>query len=235
MTSRALFWDVENKNTMAVNYWKSLQEGCFYHVYNRSIGNEKLFITLDNYRFFLAKWKLYLPYLDVFAYCLMPNHFHFIVRVRELDEALKLHAKEQCTSKSRQFLQEEITYATYLEDQFKRLFSSYALALNKQQKRHGSLFQKSFKRVLIQEEKKLLYLLAYVHHNPIHHNLTTTYGDWLFSSWHAFVNTQASSIIQRQEVLKWFDDDPALAFTQFHEFHTLFRIDKRMDDDVFDG
>ncbi len=116
---------------MKIDYWQKLNPGFVYHIYNRTVGKEHLFITDANYQFFLTKWKEYLPYLDVYAYCLMPNHFHFLVQVKPLDEALYVHLARQQTVKAEQCLMEVITYADYLEDQFKRLFSSYALAYNK--------------------------------------------------------------------------------------------------------
>jgi hypothetical protein len=55
-----------------------------YHIYNRANGNGKLFLSPENYRYFLEKYILYIsPIADTFCYCLMPNHFHFLIRIRE--------------------------------------------------------------------------------------------------------------------------------------------------------
>lgn len=55
-----------------------------YHIYNRANGNEQLFLSDDNYRYFLKKYNEYIsPIVDTFCYCLMPNHFHFLVRVKK--------------------------------------------------------------------------------------------------------------------------------------------------------
>lgn len=68
---------------MRIDYWAKFEEHSCYHIYNRGINGENLFVQEKNYYFFLNQWKKYLsPYFDVFAYCLMPNHFHFLVRVR---------------------------------------------------------------------------------------------------------------------------------------------------------
>ena len=77
---------------MAVNYWEKLEAGVTYHIYNRSVGNDNLFFQEGNYSYFIEKWKEYLPYLDVYAYCLMPNHFHFLAQVKSMEvEALQPH------------------------------------------------------------------------------------------------------------------------------------------------
>ena len=101
-------------------------------------------------KFFLKRWKaLISPYLDVAAFCLMPNHFHFLTRVKPLTEEIEASAKKEGTVRAEKFLEGQISHNDFLEDQFKRLFQSYALAINKQQQRTGSLLQKRFKRVSV--------------------------------------------------------------------------------------
>ncbi|GEM_PF-390817 len=218
-----------NQVKMKTNYWEKLEPDVVYHIYNRAVGRDNLFSNDGNYLFFLEKWKKYLPYLDVYAYCLMPNHFHFLAKVKPLTDALIKHIQEQRTVKSQQFLLEEIPYSEYLEDQFKRLFSSYALAYNKQQARHGTLFQKRFKRISVTTEYKLHYLLAYIHHNPLHHRFCSNYEEWQYSSWTAYRNLQQPSLLNRKEVLSWFDSDLDKALVLFLKFHDDFRIDREMD------
>lgn len=219
---------------MAINYWRRLESDCVYHIYSRTIGKEKLFINQENYRYFLDRWKRYLPYLDVYAYCLMPNHFHFLAKVKPLDEALLSHVTEQDTVRSRQFLAEEITYGEYLEDQFKRLLGGYTLAFNKEQKRHGSLFQKRFKRVIVLDEYKLHYLLIYIHHNPIHHNVGKSFDNWKYSSWSAYQHLNQTSFVSREIVLQWFDANANKAKKRFDELHRTFQLDQRMNNDALD-
>lgn len=53
--------------------------GNYYHLLNRGNNKEDIFLTDDNYHYFLKKWRKYvLPYNEVLTYCLMPNHFHFL-------------------------------------------------------------------------------------------------------------------------------------------------------------
>ena len=64
-----------------------MDQGSFYHIYNRGNNKEKIFFEEKNYRHFLKLFDKYLsPYVDVYAYCLMPNHFHFLIRVKMVEE-----------------------------------------------------------------------------------------------------------------------------------------------------
>lgn len=60
-----------------------------YHIFNRAIGSEQLFREDENYRFFLQKYKQHiLPVADTFAYCLLPNHFHCLVSIKDEEKIL---------------------------------------------------------------------------------------------------------------------------------------------------
>ena len=69
---------------MAIDYYAKMESGKFYHVYNRTNNNEIAFKSNENYPYFLGKVEKYLPEcLDIWAFCLMPTHFHFLVKVKE--------------------------------------------------------------------------------------------------------------------------------------------------------
>lgn len=208
---------------MGFNYWQKLEPDGHYHIYNRVISQDLLFVRHGHYAFFLRKWLDYLPYLQVYAYCLLPNHFHFLVKVKPLDAELLEHVKAQKTSKSRLLLDHEDVYPVYLEDQFKRLFSSYALAFNHNQKRRGSLFQKRFKRILVTEEWRLHYLLLYIHHNPIKHFLCQDFDDWPYSSWMAYQVPVPEFPIQINFALEWLGIDKISALEAFRDAHQKFK------------
>jgi REP element-mobilizing transposase RayT len=64
-----------------------MEQGHFYHVYNRGNNKQPIFFERRNYIHFLSLFKKYLSgYADVYAYCLMPNHFHFLIKVKELPQ-----------------------------------------------------------------------------------------------------------------------------------------------------
>jgi putative transposase len=219
---------------MQINYWQTFYENAYYHVYNRAIGTDLLFLTHDNYKFFLQKWQKYVSdYLDTYAYCLMSNHFHFIVKVKSVDDELKECVKHEGTVAARAFLLNEITFDAFLEDQFKRLFTSYAKAFNTQRERHGSLFQKGFKRIQQKNIEQLFDKIAYVHHNPLHHGASPFYDVWTYSSYIAYLSNKPTSL-KREEGLTLFGDLDA--FITFHEnFHSQWiksRGGQRFDDEM---
>ena len=54
----------------------------YFHIYNHAIGNENLFREEKNYNFFIKKYIKYIvPHTETYAYCLMPNHFHLLLKV----------------------------------------------------------------------------------------------------------------------------------------------------------
>ena len=67
-----------------------LESGHFYHIYNRGNHGNSIFFSQENYRYFLAKYDQYLSkYVDTLAYCLMNNHFHFLIRIKNNDVILQ--------------------------------------------------------------------------------------------------------------------------------------------------
>lgn len=164
------------------DFYSKFEANQFYHIYNRANGNENLFIETKNYDFFLKKWNQYLGnYIRIWAYCLMPNHFHFLIKVKEENQLSK-------------FLKPEKSVNQTISNQFRNLFISYTKSFNKTYNRNGSLFQKPFKHVLIDSQSYLLTLIHYIHHNPIHHHLTTNYTGWKYSSYLAFSKNKATKI-----------------------------------------
>ena len=70
-----------------MDYYLPLYENGYYHIYNRGNNGENIFCKHENYLYFLKQYNHYLgDYLDTFAYCLLPNHFHLLVRVKEKEQ-----------------------------------------------------------------------------------------------------------------------------------------------------
>jgi len=192
------------------NYHAYLEPGHFYHIYNRGNNSDSLFANDGNYAFFLKKWREYIfPYLHVYAYCLMPNHFHFLVQIRDTTSFTKLQKLSKAEANT-----EDMDVNKFLEERFQRFFSSYALAFNKQQARHGSLFEKRFKRIHVNSDAYFTKLIHYIHNNPIHHHFTTDYRMWKYCSYQAFLSSQ-SSHVGRKQVITWFGSIER--FIEFHE------------------
>ena len=128
------------------------------------------------------------------------------------------------TVAAQKFIAETISANTFLEDQFKRFFNSYAASLNKQQDRHGSVFQKRFKRVRLRNETHIVNKICYVHHNPIHHNTAYFYEAWQHSSYLAYTTTQKTSV-ERTMGLMLFDafNEYAVKVKAFVDYHEVYK------------
>lgn len=65
----------------------NLEENCFYHIFNRGINSCETFSEDENYIFFLSKLKKYIvPYFEIYGYCLMPNHFHLLLKANRISK-----------------------------------------------------------------------------------------------------------------------------------------------------
>jgi putative transposase len=224
---------------MKTNYWAKFEVNCTYHIYNRGINGCNLFYKSENYRYFLQKWAHYLhPLLDVYAYCLMPNHFHFIASPNksfwESLEYLNIEQafpeREVLQQRLYQVLRGTLSLNECLELEFKDFFGAYSKGINKQEQRTGSLFQQRFKRVKLRSIAHIVEKIVYTHHNPIHHGFCSNYNNWVHSSYSVFLS-DAPSRINRINVSTLFDIyiqenniicyDGRNAFLQVHEDYRL--------------
>ncbi|MDD2816378.1 MAG: transposase [Thiotrichaceae bacterium] len=90
------------------------------------------------------------PIAETYAYCLMRNHFHLLVKIAPKPDLLGLKDLEG------------LNYS----QAFSNLFNAYTKIINKTYNRHGSLFEKNFKRILIDSDSYLIQVVAYIHRNP---------------------------------------------------------------------
>lgn len=165
-----------------------------YHIYNRS--NTTSFREIDNYLFFINKVKKHIqPYCEIFAWCLMPNHFHFIVQADE---------------RSVRYIEEKHRpYTQQLSKSWGMLLSSYTQAYNKRYGTKGSLWAH-------QTEAKMLnhyYLpyamvcFQYIHQNPLRAGLVDRLEDWEFSSFREYLNNSEDPLINQQLAHEWINYD----------------------------
>lgn len=169
-----------------------------YHIYNRANGSERLFLSDENYRFFLRRYNAYIqPIADTFCYCLMPNHFHFLLRIKTEEELASTFPKFETL--------EKLKLSLLLSKQFSHFFSSYTQAFNKQQNRKGSLFMKNFKRKLITDESYFRKVMHYIHYNPIAAGLVKLPEDWKYSSYRTIIS-KGKTKLQKEEVLSYFNE-----------------------------
>lgn len=98
--------------------------GSFYHVYNHANGKENLFTEAKNYGFFLERISIYiLPFVNLHAYCLLPNHFHLLISIKEIEEVKLLESFKPFQKLPEGKLQPLIEKK--ISKSFANLFSSY--------------------------------------------------------------------------------------------------------------
>ncbi len=191
----------------------------FYHVFARTNNRERLFVSDENYRFFLRRYTDFLlPIAKTYAFALLENHVHFLIKMRnEQTLASFCETINQGRTRSDAFLESDDPYTpikpeTVASYQFQRFFTSYAKAFNKQQSRYGNLIQRPFKRKMIKDESHLFQLVYYIHNNPKKHGYTTDFRSYKWSSYQSFLS-DAPTKIERAELLDWFGGrDYFLAF-----------------------
>ena len=175
-----------------------LEKDKIYHIYNRGNNGERILTSNENKKYFL---KLYLKHLEdkveTFAYYLMDNHFHFLIRINSENEVIQA---------------------------LSNLFNAYAKAFNKQQNRTGSLFEKHFKRIQIENEEYLKNVIQYIHLNPKHH-LDKDYKNFIFSSYQTILSDKPTNIL-RNEVIQLFEDIDN--FIYCHDFKNEILSEKQM-------
>ncbi len=177
-----------------------LQPDTYYHIYNRANGNENLFRNDENYHYFLKQWAKYTaPFFDTYAYCLMPNHFHFLIRVKNEEELIDFFMQNKKIVEPTGFQ----NLSGLLSKQLSNLFNAYAKAYNKMYDRNGSLFSRPFKTKEITSDTYLTNVIYYIHHNPVHHKFTNDIKDWKHSSYHALISEKETRL-QRAAIHDWF-------------------------------
>jgi REP element-mobilizing transposase RayT len=164
-----------------------LIHGKYYHIYNRGINSDALFKEKRNYEYFLKLYDDHIePIAETFAWCLMKNHFHFLIRIKNADENNLKKKIEPSQS-------------------FSNLFNAYTKAYNKSYNRHGPMFERPFKRKMISNETYFQNLIAYIHNNPVHHAICEHPLNYPWSSYITCVSEKKTKL-KRTEVIAFFND-----------------------------
>ncbi|MDD4374340.1 MAG: hypothetical protein PHG67_10515 [Bacteroidales bacterium] len=214
-----------------------LEYGRFYHIYNRGINGCNLFQENENYDYFMRLYGKYISLVaDTFAWVLMRNHFHFLVRIKNEEEIsfmgnhqtpegfentsgsvinLSVSDRPESVSNPKRLIKK---YKPV--NQFSYLFNAYTKAINKRYHRTGSLFEHPFRRIQITSKDQLLYMIYYIHHNPIHHGFCKHFLEYPWSSYLTILSPEKTNL-KRDEVLRWFYDK-----AYFKEFHCKEQIEK---------
>lgn len=186
-----------------------LLPGNYYHIYNHANGSDLLFRNPDNYEFFINRYIKHVSVVvDTLVYCLMPNHFHLLVKINTESDILSIMENDKVLSnylRADSEVEKEKIVSLYVSKQFSNLFSSYTQAFNKAHRRMGSLFMKNFKRKSADEEEYRKDLIIYIHQNPVKHGFVYYPSDWNYSSYNVIL-LKKSTFICTEKVIELFDD-----------------------------
>ncbi|MEO5943945.1 MAG: hypothetical protein ABIP30_11435 [Ferruginibacter sp.] len=177
-----------------------------YHIYNRTNNKELLFKSDNNYAYFLHQFAFFIsPIADTYAWSLLPNHFHFLIKIKTKSQIAfyieSLDSLRQTKSEKEFLLNNDINHL--IEANFKRFFTSYAMAFNKMHNRKGNLFQRTFKRVEITRDQQFTKALIYIHANAQKHKLVKYFADYLLTSYHSLLSDKQTRLL-RDEIFEWF-------------------------------
>ena len=195
----------------AKNTLKPYVENSFYHIYNRGVEKRTIFQDDQDYRVFLHYLKIYLSppeslisykgvsfvrpprqrslnnfhkKISLVTYCLMPNHFHLLVKQKP---------------------------SNGIEKFMRSLGTKYVQYFNKRHQRIGPLFQNTYKAVLIETDEQLLHLSRYIHLNPVRDNdkensLRSLQKNLLnnYSSYPEYLGKRKTEWVQPKEILNFF-------------------------------
>jgi REP element-mobilizing transposase RayT len=168
--------------------------GKTYHIYNCGINGCDLFRGKENYEYFLNLYDKHIsPVADTFAWVLMKNHFHLLVRIKDEEYIKNLEGFRNLRGLK-------------LHQPFSNLFNAYTKALNKRLGRTGSLFENRFHRKLISDIEYFRRLVIYIHNNPVHHKFTEHAMDYPWSSYLTCISVKPNRLL-REAVMGWFDNE----------------------------
>ncbi len=177
-----------------------LVNGQIYHVYNRGVEKRRIFEDRRGYKRFLQiiqyyqlegpkpkfsnfiKYKLSNPdsnkkIVDIISYCLMPNHFHLLIK--QLKDG-------------------------GISEFIRKISDSYTKYYNIKYDRVGALLQGPFKAVLIENDEQLIHVSRYIHLNPLASFLVKNLNQYEWSSYIEFLDKTSSGISAKEEVLSFF-------------------------------
>lgn len=161
--------------------------GSYYHIYNRGNNRQAVFFEPANYLYFLRGVKKYVrPVAEVVAYCLMPTHYHLLVRVKETPETPDVFKTSGVSLAMQKFL------------------ISYTKAINKRFDRVGALFQGQFQAKPVQTHSYLLNVCLYIHANPVKDRLVAAPQDWPYSNYREWLGQRNGTLVDTEFIREHF-------------------------------
>ena len=165
------------------------EQEVWYHVFNHAHGKDDLFSSEYDYNTFLQLIEKYiLPIANIYAYSLLPNHFHFLVRIKNFTIPEKFKNEND-----------------YIAHQWGNTQNTYSKKINYKRGTRGGLFCQSVDRNLINSEEYRQMAVVYIHNNPVKHGFCTSPENWKFSSYKSII-AKGVTKIERDEVISWFEN-----------------------------
>ena len=154
-------------------------QGGYYHVYNRGAGRQAIFHEGRNYLYLLRLLKQVAreSEVTVVAYCLLPNHYHWLLRQDGETPAGKVPT---------------------------RVFGSYSQAFNRAYERTGTLFEGPYKALTVDTDAYFVTLCSYIHLNAVHHGLVNTPDAWPYSNYLEWIDKRPGTLVDRELVRQYF-------------------------------
>ncbi len=152
--------------------------GEHYHLYNRGVHRARLFHDRGEYLLFLTKWREHISpdAITVLAYCLMPNHYHLLVKAEDDRLSDHLHA----------------------------FVLAFVKAWNKIREQTGAAFEGPFRAVHVDREEYLLHLTRYIHRNPLVAGMVSKAEDWEYSSYREYLRLRSGTLPVTEKILVQF-------------------------------
>lgn len=192
------------------------ETGHLYHIYNQGNNRQPVFFSRENYLYFLRKIRTHvLPFADILAWCLMPNHFHLMGYVTDTEVDGHLISQDATSSRTLTFNQS-----------IGIMLASYTRAINKQQGRSGSLFRKETKAIcltqpdgftptwydfsgitkinnVISEKEYPNVCFNYIISNPVKDGLVEKLEEWEFSSYSEMKGIRNYALINNEKIREY--------------------------------
>lgn len=182
-----------------------------YHVYNQGNNRQQLFHDDDDYRKFLELFTFYvLPYTDVLAWCLIPNHYHFLISV-----------KNNCAP-----VKQGNIMLDSVSNGFRNLSSTYAHYFNKSHTKTGSVFRPKTKSKSLDDKSDIMSYINcfyYIHQNAWRHGIVSHASLWRYSSYHFYSGNRKKSICSLELAIQLCEFNP-VTFAKL--------VDQRLPDEI---
>jgi len=192
-----------------------LDFGKYYHIYNRGNNRENVFIQERNYAYFMELWWKYTyPIVETFAYCLLRNHFHAVIYIKEQedlsgfwestpDQHPRSRGRHNKAAPDEKLSGLESPKSKSPSQYFSNFFNAYTRGVNLATQRSGALFESPFERKQVSTEEYLMRLIIYTHQNPQKHGFVDDFRSWPYSSYLALIDNSPTKL-KRDKILELF-------------------------------